>query len=214
MKKLFTAIKKGDIETVKALIQADNNLVNCIAKQPPKSDDGQSPLQIALKNGQTEIANYLIDMGANVNFMESEQCCNIWRTPVIFDAITCAIMCSRWNVIRENEIEVYNIKEKADSAFLILDRMIKTGANLNINDSLGRSVIFHACNQAEQILPRYDCFTKSLCNDRKITKELNEDLHRIFDLLISSGADTYYKNQSEKTIFEHFENRPVLNFIK
>lgn len=37
MKKLFTAIRKGDINTVKALIEKDKELVFCVAKQPPKS---------------------------------------------------------------------------------------------------------------------------------------------------------------------------------
>ena len=41
-------------------------LVNCVAKQPPKKDDGQSPLQVALKTGNFEIAKYLIDMGADL----------------------------------------------------------------------------------------------------------------------------------------------------
>lgn len=44
MKKLFTAIRKKDNETVKALIEKKPELVNCTAKQPPKKDDGQSPL--------------------------------------------------------------------------------------------------------------------------------------------------------------------------
>ncbi|MCT4595158.1 MAG: ankyrin repeat domain-containing protein [Anaeromicrobium sp.] len=37
---------------------------------PPKKDDGQSPLQVALKTGNFQIADFLIDNGANLNFME------------------------------------------------------------------------------------------------------------------------------------------------
>lgn len=214
MKKLFTAIRKGDIDTVKALIEKDNSLLSCVAKQPPKTDDGQSPLQVALKTGMLEIASYLLDMGADVNFMEDASCVNMWRTPVVFDAINCAIMNCRFNVVRENEIEVFSTKENADKAFMILDRMIKMGANINAIDSLNNNSMFRACSQAKQILPRYDYSTKTLWNDRKITIELKQDLSRIFNLLINSGVDMSYKNQVGKTVFEYFDNEPVLEFIK
>lgn len=214
MKKLFTAIRKGDIDTVKALIEKDNSLLSCVAKQPPKTDDGQSPLQVALKTGMLEIASYLLDMGADVNFMEDASCVNMWRTPVVFDAINCAIMNCRLNVVRENEIEVFSTKENADKAFMILDRMIKMGANINAIDSLNNNSMFRACSQAKQILPRYDYSTKTLWNDRKITIELKQDLSRIFNLLINSGVDMSYKNQVGKTVFEYFDNEPVLEFIK
>lgn len=60
--------------------------MNCTAKQPPKKDDGQSPLQVALKNGAFDIADYLIDQGADLNFIEDASCCNEWRAPVLHDA--------------------------------------------------------------------------------------------------------------------------------
>jgi len=64
MKKLFKSIRDREIETVKQIIEKQPELVNCIAKQLPKKDDGQSPLQVAFKTGNTDIAEYLIDMGA------------------------------------------------------------------------------------------------------------------------------------------------------
>ena len=120
----------------------------------------------------------------------------------------------RFNVVRENEIEVFSTKENAEKAFMILDRMIKMGANTNAIDSLNNNSMFRACSQAKQILPQYDYSTKTLWNDRKITIELKQDLSRIFNLLINSGVDVSYKNQSGKTVFELFENEPVLDFIK
>ena len=44
MKKLFTAIRSSDFEMVRLIIEKKPELVNCVAKQPPKKDDGQSPL--------------------------------------------------------------------------------------------------------------------------------------------------------------------------
>ena len=59
-------------------------------------------MQVALKTGNTAIASYLLDMGADVNFIEDETCCNAWRTPVLHDAINCAVMSCRWNKTEEN----------------------------------------------------------------------------------------------------------------
>ena len=66
MKKLFNAIRKSDLETVRQIILKQPELVNCVAKQPPKKDDGQSPLQVALKTGNNDIAEFLIDNGAEL----------------------------------------------------------------------------------------------------------------------------------------------------
>ena len=71
MKKLFTAIRQKDFEAVKALLDKKPELIACTAKQPPKKDDGQSPLQVALKTGSFDVADYLLDLGADVNFIEA-----------------------------------------------------------------------------------------------------------------------------------------------
>ena len=68
MKKLFKAIRDNNFELVFQLINSDPELVNCTAKQPPKKDDGQSPLQVALTTGNLEIASYLLDMGADATY--------------------------------------------------------------------------------------------------------------------------------------------------
>ena len=119
MKKLFTAIRASDLEMVRQIIEKKPELVNCVAKQPPKKDDGQSPLQVALKTGNTAIANYLLDMGADVNFIEDETCCNEWRTPVLHDAINCAVMSCRWNIDDKHMgFKVFSTKEKAAEALI------------------------------------------------------------------------------------------------
>jgi Ankyrin repeat. len=95
MKALFTAIRQSDFEKVKTLIERKPELVNCVAKQPPKKDDGQSPLQVAFKTGNFDIADYLVDQGANVNFIEAESI-NEWKAPVIHDAIRATVFSSRF----------------------------------------------------------------------------------------------------------------------
>ena len=61
MKKLFTAIRKCDLETVKSLLDKSPELISCISVGAPKKDEGQSPLQVALKASSVEIVDLLLD---------------------------------------------------------------------------------------------------------------------------------------------------------
>ena len=40
MKKLFTAIRQGKLEEVAAILDKKPDLISCLAKAPPKKDDG------------------------------------------------------------------------------------------------------------------------------------------------------------------------------
>ena len=195
MKKLFKAIRENNCELVIQLINTNPDLVNCTAKQPPKKDDGQSPLQVALKTGAFDIADYLIDNGADLNFMEDESCCNTWRAPVIHDAINAAVMCSRWNTNNPYVgFEVFSTEEKAIRSRNILEKMLQSGADVNKLDSLGNSGILRFCLQANQILPRFDFAANCECDDRIFTDELETDLLNTLKLLCRYRA--YLNNTS------------------
>lgn len=208
MKKLFTAVRKDDLETIKTVLEKKPELLHCVATLPPKKDAGQSLLQVALKCGRFRIAEYLLDMGADVNFMEADDCGNAWRAPVIQDAINAAVMTSRWNV--NNELmgfKVFSTEQEADWAYALLERMLEKGADLNKPDSHGNSGICRAILQANQVLPSLNMQTGELRNDRIFTEELEADLSRIFRLLIRHGADLeYMKSEFEQTVWEHFVN--------
>ncbi len=216
MKNLFTAIRHNDLEKVKQFLEKNPALIACTAKQPPKKDDGQSPLQVALKTGNFDIAEYLLSLGADVTFMEDEACCNEWRAPVLHDAITATVMCSRWNVNSPiyGGLKVCSTQEKSDRAFEILKKIIALGADTNAKDSYGNSCLCRACLQARQILPSYNHIEQKLFDNRIITKELTADLSRIFDLLIKSGADiNYVKPSLGRTVKEMYKNEPVARFL-
>jgi hypothetical protein len=190
MKKLFLAIRHGDLQKVKDLIDNNPELVYCTAKQPPKKDDGQSPLQVALKAGNFAIADYLLDMGADPNFMELEDCCcNEWRAPALHDAICAAVMESRWSVQRGGwggkpvHYEVMSKSEVTELAYRVLERMISLGGDVNKLDSLGNNSIWRFFLEASHIIPRDDEDTIYL-----FTEEVHNDLLRILKLLKSSGA--------------------------
>ena len=194
MKKLFKAIRNSDPDTVRQLIEKKPELVNCTAKQPPKKDDGQSPLQVALKTGNTAIADYLIDMGADVNFIEDESCANQWRTPVLHDAINCAVMLCRWNTDDTYMgFRVWSTKERADEALRILRKMIALGADVNALDSYGNSGMNRFALQAKQILPSYNYAEHIEMKDRRFTDELHEDLRNVLQALKDAGGDASYR---------------------
>ena len=205
MKKLFTAIRKCEFEAVKAILDKSPELISCISVGAPKKDEGQSPLQVALKASTAEIIELLLERGADVNFIETETD-NPWRAPVIHDAIIRAIMCSKWNVVRPDGLEVFSTKEKADSAFAILEKIADMGADANAKDAMGFSCLCRALTQADQIVP------KSYSSDRILTDELKSDISRIFKLLIDKGADVTYT--TSKATFSHYANEPVSEFLK
>ena len=193
MKKLFTAIRASDLEMVKQIIEKKPELVNCVAKKPPKKDDGQSPLQVALKTGNTAIANYLLDMGADVNFIEDETCCNAWRTPVLHDAINCAVMSCRWNTDDKYlGFREFSTKERSVEALGVLKKMLDMGADVKALDSYGNSGLNRFALQAKQILPSYNYVEHREGKDRIFTEELHEDLRSVLQALKDAGADDSY----------------------
>lgn len=65
MKKLFKAIRQGDSNEVVAILAKNPEAISSISSPPPKKDIGQSPLQVAVKIGEFDIAYYLMEQGAD-----------------------------------------------------------------------------------------------------------------------------------------------------
>ena len=212
MRKLFKAIRHRELAVVQEILGKKPDLITYTSKQPPKKDDGQSLLQVSIKTGNFEIAEYLLDIGADVNFIEKESC-NTWNMPVIQDAIMAAVWCSRFmRLSAGKEWQLYNTKEKSDQAYNLLKRMFELGADIRGLDSHGNSCITRAVLDARQVLPVYSHVEKKITGNTPINDELREELTRIFALLYAQGADirdlkdfaVSYKDESvgEFLIFE------------
>ena len=184
MKKLFTAIRQGDVATVTALLDKKPELIACTAKAPPKKDIGQSPLQVAIKSSNFVIAHLLLDRGADVNFMEAADCGSPWRMPVVHDAIMAAVKSSRFTVRGPQGYAACHTQAQADEAYALLERIVTLGADLTRADSYGNTTLDRALLDTRQIIPGFHHGEQRYLDDRAITPELDADLMRIFALLI------------------------------
>ena len=171
MKKLFTLIRQGKLDEVKSIIEKKPELVNCISGALPKKDHGQSPLQVALKTGKYEIADYLIENGADINFMEAEDDDPGLRAPVLFDAINSTITSLCYKRFDESEI-----------AFGYVKKLIERGADVNRLASNGFDAINWSVSCAELLFERASVYSQS-------QEAVRKQLTRILDLLIENGAD-------------------------
>jgi len=172
MKKLFKAIRHKDLDEVKAIIEKNPKLISCISTPPPKKDEGQSPLQVAVKTDAFDIAYYLIDKGADVNFMESEECGNTNRLPLLHDCII-GILISMCYGMKSAEI--------SDRHLTLLKTLLERGADPNKLNSHERSALGECIHRASYVL------------DAVIYKDVyefvEEQLERVLDLLREYGAD-------------------------
>ena len=216
MKVLFKAIRSGNLEEVRRLIEKKPELVNCTAKQPPKKDDGQSPLQVAIKTHNFEIANYLIDQGADINFMEDPAaCCDDWCMPVLHISVMAAVSCCRHNSQFATDSRVffteYSSAEEADASFALLERLLTLGADVAARESHGASLAWRLCRTAADMLPQYCWNDDTVSPTAVVTPEWRHDLERIFRALKAHGADF---GEEEIQHYLSKPNHPLVPLLK
>lgn len=174
MNKLFKDIRHGDIEAVRAAISKNVTVVNEVYNaKSPKKDIGQSLLQVAIKCGEFEIIDFLLEKGADSDFMEDPALVPPHSVcmSVLHDAIigVFAALCYKQYSHSEKYINLVKI-------------LLENGANPNRKTSSGVLPIGTAVNQAEMILERENAYP----DIQEITKKR---LFETLDLLIKYGAD-------------------------
>ena len=152
MKALFTAIRNREIENIQRLIEKKPELVNCVAKAPPKKDDGLSPLQVAFKTFNIWAVRFFIEHGADVNYMDQSEV-NTWNMPVLHDAVMAIVALARfeypidpWDKIKKSQMEIRGKKENFDAVLMLLEIMIEKGADATIKDSDNKTPLEYCKN--------------------------------------------------------------------
>ncbi|MEA2708589.1 MAG: hypothetical protein QOF78_1190 [Phycisphaerales bacterium] len=189
IKSLFRAIRGGELKAVKELIAANQDFVKVCAAAPPKKDDGQSPLHVALKTGRFAIADYLIDKGADVNFMEESKI-NEWRTPVLHDAIRAALFSSQLGDF--------------GSAIRTMKKMLERGSDANALDSYGNTCLMRAIQDANQRMQAAEADVRA-----KLLAEIGE----VFAALIKAGADVHVQRPQRGSAVEETRGTVLEQFI-
>ena len=172
MQRLFKEIRHKNIDEVKKIIEKESSLVNCISGKLPKKDESQSPLMVATKIGCFEICYYLIEKGADVNFMEplSAEPYRILSIPVLFVAINA--------VMQSLCYERYLV---SDEALKFVKCLLEKGADPNKQSSHGMSAVNNVLFELENILKYY--------KNSHIRIKAKEQSLDLLNYLVSYGVD-------------------------
>lgn len=150
---------------------------------PPKKDKGLSPLQVALKTGKLDIAEYLIQLGADVNYIDpiDENEKNIWSVPVLQDAIRAVFFA--YDGIEPNQ-------EAAEKAMAIVRNMLRRGADPNALS--WRTVVRFGESSLRQDVDAFGaCIGSASLNkkDSELRDMIRKRLTELLDLMLEYGAD-------------------------
>ena len=174
MNKLFKDIRHSDVDAVRVAISKNITVVNEVyTAKAPKKDIGQSPLQVAIKCGEFEIIELLLENGADPDFMENPELVPPHSVcmSVLHDAII--------GVFSSLCYEQYISSEKYVN---LIKMLLEKGANPNRKTSSKVLPIGTTVHQAEGIL----CH-ESACPD--IQEIARNRLFEVLDLLIKYGAN-------------------------
>ena len=215
MKKLFSAIRAKNSHDVCKILDKNPELLNGIAKGISKKDDGEIPLQTAIKTDNYDIAKLLIERGANIKFMENETENEEWRKPVLHFAVSAVVYNSRFAMYipkyssKNNsgflgffKKDQWTIKKEPtlnyQKAMEVLQLLIEKGAQIHSTDSYGISAIELLCNEIEN---------KQLNKSKSLAQESLDDLYPIFELIkMTKMTDFNLPSKRGNTIYANYKN--------
>jgi len=186
MKKLFTAIRQGKLDEVARILDKTPDLISCLAKAPPKKDDGQSPLMAAIKSDNLEVAHLLLNRGADVNFRDAiNPYGSNFSAPIWYDAVGQCFMRARHTLGPG--------PERSKGYFLLLRRLLDMGMNPNqATDPGGLRAWQYALDKyGEFARSSYSGYPPSYEREQQENRQLREMLKAVLDELLSHGADIH-----------------------
>lgn len=189
MNAMFKEIRHGDIEKVRERIAKNPSAVNEVfTGTKPKKDIGQSPLQVAIKCGEFEIIDLLLENGADTDFMEDQSqkpvntsASYFMSMSVLHDAIIGTFGCLP-----------YGEFDRSERYVKVIEKLLERGADPNKETSpstMGECIppVGTLIREANEILRRYSNSTE--INGDKKFNEGKTHLLEVLDLLKKSGAD-------------------------
>jgi hypothetical protein len=181
VREFIKAIRNHDNATASRMLQESPDLVTAIATSPPKKDDGQSPLQIAFKTGNFEIAELLLSKGADTNYHEKSEV-NEWTGPVLHDAIRAAFFSTK--TLRKDPSDF-------QYALRLLEQMLILGADPGATDSYGNTCLGRGLLDAAQMIkhPNVDPAPGGTIDQARM----------ILGVLIKYGADVNQKTATRES---------------
>lgn len=190
MKKLFKMIRQGNLEEVKRILEKKPDLIACTATAPPKKDDGQSPLMVAIKSDNLEVAHLLLDYGADVNFVNGHAPLESYDifAPIWDNALGQCFLRARDTVSEQS-------KERTEQYFQLLCRLLDMG--MDINQEITYSSMCRPKNAWRAALEEYNHFaltsysTYNIEGNKAQNQQLQNWLCRILDVLEAYGAFIY-----------------------
>ncbi|MGJ1195650.1 ankyrin repeat domain-containing protein [Sphingobacterium spiritivorum] len=215
MKNLFKAIRNRNIDEVSGIIDKNPILINAVAKGISEKDDGEIPLQTAIKTDNYEIAELLIKRGANIKFGETESENQEWRKPVLHFAVSAVIHNSRFAIYipkysSQNKSGFLGLFKKDQwkikpeptvnyrKAIELLQLIITQGADVNATDSYGVGTVEVLCNEIENV---------QLDRSKPLTQESINDLYPVFELIKATKiSDFNIPSKRGNTIYDNYKH--------
>ena len=184
----FQAIRNSDLQKVTRLVASDKEYLTAINFAPPKKDDGQSGLQVAFKTANFDIAAYLIEQGADINFIETSDI-NDWKAPVLHDCIRAAIF---------NSYTLQKDTSQFEKAFSLLKILLIKKADPNVVDSYGNNCLNRALMDSRQMLNNPGADFNNVI--------LLQQLRSVFKELINAGADPNQSSERRESFARNIVN--------
>src|SRR5487761_2299708 len=200
---IHDAARKGDVKKVKELLQTDPKLVSS------KDKDGDTPLHVAALHGQVQVAQVLLDAGADVNAKNNyapflpDDLSKVYSTnnhqdPVILLSATGVDTRDTQNGYTPLDLCIFSVKHKD-----LVQMLVAKGANVNAQASSGATPLFWAVMRDQkddvQFLLDHGANVNAATayGDTILDSALHLQFGSLIPLLVEKGADVNAKDQSE-----------------
>ena len=213
MKKLFTMIRRCEVEEVRKILEKKPELIACTAKAPPKKDDGQSPLMVAIKSDNLEVAHLLLDFGADVNFVNGDEPLERYtiHAPIWDNALGQCFL-------RANHTVSEKSKVRTEGYFQLLCRLLDLGMDVNQELTCSLPTVYPK-KAWRTTLDYYQQSSLSAFSShsedtqREAQQQLQAWTARILEVLAAHGADIYdYHIREESSPLDDID-RIIRNLI-